>query len=134
MKLANDHNRFAFLVTNQSGVARGYYDEAAIHRLHAHVQERLRAHGAHLDDIRHCPHHPSGTVPAFSQACDCRKPEPGMLLDLAARWPVDMAASQMIGDNASDMEAARRAGVAGTLFEGGDLRQAVAAMLGELQG
>lgn len=133
VKLANDKGYFTFLVTNQSGVARGYYDEAAIHRLHAHVQARLRAHGAHLDDIRHCPHHPGGTVPAFTRACDCRKPQPGMLLDLAKQWPVNMAASQMIGDNASDMEAARNAGLPGTLFEGGDLSQAVAGMLSGLQ-
>lgn len=129
VKAANDRNLFAFLVTNQAGVARGYYDETAIHALHRHVQDVLRGQGAHLDDIRHCPHHPEGAVAAYAKACDWRKPGPGMIQDLAANWPVDVARSQLIGDNPTDVEAARRAGVAGTLFEGGDLNLALAPLI-----
>ena len=129
VKAANDRNLFTFLVTNQAGVARGYYDESAIHDLHRHVQAVLRAQGAHLDDIRHCPHHPEGAVAAYAKACDWRKPGPGMIKDLAAGWPIDLARSQLIGDNPTDVEAARRAGVAGTLFEGGDLNLALAPLI-----
>ncbi len=129
VKAANDRNLFTFLVTNQAGVARGFYDEDAVRLLHAHVQETLRAHGAHLDDIRHCPHHPQGSVEAYAKACEWRKPSPGMLKDLAARWPVDLTRSQLIGDNPTDLEAAKAAGVEATLFEGGDLLGALGPLL-----
>ncbi|MBV9509377.1 MAG: D-glycero-beta-D-manno-heptose 1,7-bisphosphate 7-phosphatase [Caulobacteraceae bacterium] len=129
VKLANDANLFAFLVTNQSGVARGYYAEAAIHELHEAMQQALRAKGAHLDDIRYCPHHVEGVVPEYARACGWRKPEPGMILDLARHWPVDMAHSFLIGDNQSDLKAAAAAGIPAALFEGGRLDQAVKAMI-----
>lgn len=132
VKVANDANLFAFLVTNQSGVARGYYDEAAVHSLHAQMQQALRDQGAHLDDIRHCPHHPDGVVAEYARASDWRKPAPGMILDLAAHWPVDMGRSCMIGDNRSDLQAAAAAGLPGTLFEGGRLDQAVRTMIGRI--
>lgn len=125
VKLANDRNLFAFLVTNQSGVARGYYEEAAIHVLHEEMQRALRAMGAHLDDIRYCPHHPEGVIPKYARASDWRKPEPGMILDLARHWPVDMERSVLIGDNTSDLEAAAAAGIAGRLFESGRLDRAL---------
>ena len=134
VKAANDRNLFAFLVTNQAGVARGYYDEAAVHALHAHVQAELRAHGAHLDDIRHCPHHPDGAVEAYAKVCDCRKPGAGMLNDLAAHWPVDLGRSQLIGDNPTDIQAAEAAGVGSRLFQGGDLRQAIEPLLERASG
>ncbi|HEY2659928.1 MAG TPA: HAD-IIIA family hydrolase [Caulobacteraceae bacterium] len=129
VKAANDRNLFTFLVTNQAGVARGYFDEDAVRRLHRFVQDTLRAHGAHLDDIRHCPHHPDGTVEAFAKTCDWRKPGAGMITDLAAHWPVDLQRSQLIGDNPTDIQAAERAGVGATLFEGGDLDRALAPLL-----
>ncbi|QUD86035.1 HAD-IIIA family hydrolase [Phenylobacterium montanum] len=129
VKAANDRGLFAFLVTNQAGVARGYYDEAAVRALHAHVQQTLRAHGAHLDDIRHCPHHPEGAVEAYAKACDWRKPGAGMILDLAARWPVDLGRSQLIGDNPTDIQAAEAAGIGSRLYQGGDLLDALAPLL-----
>ncbi|MDR3509858.1 MAG: HAD-IIIA family hydrolase [Caulobacteraceae bacterium] len=132
IKAANDQNLFAFLVTNQSGVARGYYDEAAVEALHGQVREALRAHGAHLDDIRYCPHHPDGSVAGYAKVCDWRKPGPGMLLDLAEHWPVDLARSHMVGDNPSDLKAAAAAGVSATLFEGGDLHAALSPALARI--
>lgn len=121
VKLVNDLGYFAFLVTNQSGVARGFYDEAAVHRLHAHMARELRAHGAHLDDVRFCPHHPDGLVARFARTCSCRKPEPGMLLDLLAAWPVEVERSLLVGDQPSDLAAARAAGIPAILFDGSDL-------------
>jgi D-glycero-D-manno-heptose 1,7-bisphosphate phosphatase len=79
VRLLNEAGYLVIVVTNQSGVARGLYDEAAIQRLHAHMQERLNEQGAHIDAFYYCPHHPEGTVEAFSIHCTCRKPEAGML-------------------------------------------------------
>jgi D-glycero-D-manno-heptose 1,7-bisphosphate phosphatase len=134
VKAANDRNLFAFLVTNQAGVARGYYDEAAVRALHAHMQQTLRAHGAHLDDIRHCPHHPDGSVEAYAKACDWRKPGAGMINDLAGEWPVELGRSQLIGDNPTDIQAADAAGIGSRLFEGGNLLEALSPLLDRASG
>lgn len=110
-----------FVVTNQSGVARGYFDETAVSRLNRYMVDRLATLGARIDDVRYCPHHPDGAVPAFTKACFCRKPRPGMLLDLIAAWGIDPARSFMIGDKPSDIDAAEGAGVRGYLLEDGDV-------------
>ena len=126
VRAVNDAGLLAFVVTNQSGVARGLYGEAEVEALHAWMRAELGRAGARLDDVRYCPHHPEGTVAAYARACRDRKPGPGMIEDLARRWPVDLPASLIVGDNPSDLEAGRAAGVgAGLLFEGGDLLAAL---------
>ncbi|AWN38749.1 haloacid dehalogenase [Methylobacterium radiodurans] len=117
----NEAGAFVFLVTNQAGIARGLYAETDVEVLHAGIRAELRAAGAHIDDVRYCPFHPEGVVPAYARAHPWRKPEPGMLLDLMAHWPVDRAASRLVGDRESDCAAARAAGVRPHLFPGGDL-------------
>lgn len=102
------------IVTNQAGIARGYYDEVAMHNLHAHMRAELAAVGVVIDAVFHCPHHPQATVPRYRQACDCRKPRPGMILRAARELGLDLGASVLVGDKLSDVEAGRAAGVGRT--------------------
>ncbi len=110
-----------FIVTNQSGVARGYYDEAAVRALLDWIGDEARAAGGTVDDVRYCPHHPDGTIEAYRQPHPWRKPLPGMLLDLIEAWEIDPSRAVMVGDQDTDMQAAAAAGAAGHLFRGGNL-------------
>jgi D-glycero-D-manno-heptose 1,7-bisphosphate phosphatase len=99
------------VVTNQAGVARGLYDEAAVDAVHRRLAELLAGAGVRLDAVLHCPHHPEGTVPGYARRCRCRKPGPGMLEAAAARLGLDLAASYLIGNHPTDVGAAVAAGV-----------------------
>ena len=98
------------IVTNQSGVARGYFPESALPAVWERLRELLDAEGGGFDAVRYCPHHPRGVVPAYAGACDCRKPMPGLLHRAAADLGVDPADAWMVGDEPKDVEAGRRAG------------------------
>jgi len=112
----------AIVATNQSGVARGFFDMAAVDRLHGVMQAHLAAEGAHIDAFYVCPFHAEAKIEAWRHPDHPdRKPNPGMILRAMADWRVDPARALMVGDKPSDLEAARRAGVAGVLFPGGDL-------------
>jgi D,D-heptose 1,7-bisphosphate phosphatase len=121
VRLANQSGWYTFVVTNQSGVARGYYDEDAVRRFHEQMEIELARDGAHIDEFRFCPFHPEGTVPQYRRDAECRKPKPGMLLDLMRAWPIDVPRSILIGDKESDCAAAAAAGIRGYLFREGDL-------------
>ncbi|HVZ08066.1 HAD-IIIA family hydrolase [Rhodopila sp.] len=110
-----------FIVTNQSGVARGRYDEAAVQSLLAWVSDEARRHGGTIDDWRYCPYHPEAALDEYRQAHPWRKPEPGMLLDLMRAWEIEPDRCVMIGDQATDLQAAEAAGIQGHLFPGGNL-------------
>ncbi|MCM8748091.1 HAD family hydrolase [Thermomicrobiaceae bacterium CFH 74404] len=98
------------VVTNQSGVAHGYFTVQALAQMHHHLARELSKFDVHLDGIYFCPHHPQGTVPEFRCQCACRKPEPGMLLAAAADLGLDLSRSWMVGDILDDIEAGKRAG------------------------
>ena len=99
------------VVTNQSGIARGYFTEEAFMQLTEWMDWSLADRDVDLDGIYYCPHHPEATVEAYRQQCDCRKPAPGMLLDAAKHLKLDMAASYLVGDKLSDLQAGKAAGV-----------------------
>jgi D-glycero-D-manno-heptose 1,7-bisphosphate phosphatase len=117
VRLLNDAGYYVFVVTNQSGVARGYYKETAVHQFHAHMQDALRARGAHIDAFYYCPHHPDGTIKEFAIKCGCRKPEPGLLEQAAGDWPIDLNRSFLIGDKDDDMTAAKAFHIRGIKFD-----------------
>ena len=110
------------VVTNQSGIGRGYYTEADMQALHARMIEDLAASGGRIDAIYFAPEHPEAPLEEYRHPNPPnRKPNPGMLLTALAEWPVDAERSIMVGDKPADLEAAMRAGIRGFLFEGGDL-------------
>lgn len=118
-----------FVVTNQSGIARGLYDSDAVETLHRWMEAELDRLGARVDAWRFSPYHPDHQAAQFADKASWRKPEPGMLLDLMQYWPVERERSFLIGDRETDMQAARAAGIDGHLFAGGSLDAFVAALL-----
>ena len=112
---------FVFVVTNQSGIARGYYTEADMFALHDHMETELRASDAVIDRIYHCPYHVDGEIAAYRKDSIDRKPRPGMLLQAMADFPVKRENSFLIGDKDTDIQAAHAAGVGGFRFTGGNL-------------
>jgi D-glycero-D-manno-heptose 1,7-bisphosphate phosphatase len=121
IKTANEAGWFVFVVTNQAGVARGLYDEAAIHQLHGQIRDDLATQGAHIDAFYYCPFHPDGIIASYRGHHPDRKPNPGMILRALSEWPVETATSLLIGDRDTDIAAAAAAGIRGFLFPGGDL-------------
>jgi len=108
------------VVTNQAGVARGYYDEAAVAATHRRLAELLAAEDVALDGIWYCPHHPDGLVPAYARACPGRKPGPGMLRAAATALGLDLTRSWLIGNHPDDAAAAHAAGTTPLLVTTGD--------------
>jgi D-glycero-D-manno-heptose 1,7-bisphosphate phosphatase len=109
IKLLKDAGFLVIVVTNQSGVARGYYDEAAVHELHRYMDAQLAPLGACVDAYYFCPHHPEHGIGAYRKECECRKPLAGMLLQAAADFSLDLKSSFIVGDKLADMEAGLKA-------------------------
>jgi D-glycero-D-manno-heptose 1,7-bisphosphate phosphatase len=122
VRLVNDAGLHVIVVTNQSGVARGYYGEEDVRKLHQWMRRDLASHGAHIDAFYYCPYLDEATVAAyrFVDHPD-REPNPGMILRALSDFSVDPRRALLIGDKASDLEAAERAGIGARLFKGGSL-------------
>lgn len=114
IKLLRDAGYLVVVVSNQAGIARGYYTSEDVVALHLYVQKELLELGAGVDAYYWCPHHPD-----FGSGCNCRKPAPGMLLQAAQDLNIDLAASWMVGDKAIDMQAGLAAGVSSLLVQTG---------------
>jgi D-glycero-D-manno-heptose 1,7-bisphosphate phosphatase len=110
VRLANEAGFQTVIVTNQAGVARGYFGEELVHEVHDVLRRELAEAGARLDGIYYCPHHPEVGEAAYRRECDCRKPKPGMLLRAREEMGIDLAASYMVGDTVKDLGAGRAAG------------------------
>lgn len=107
------------VVTNQAGVARGYYPKSRVAEIHDRLSDLLAVHGAHIDRYYYCPHHPTEGSSPYLASCDCRKPRPGMLLRAAAELSVDLSRSYMVGDKLTDLEAGLNAGCHAILVKTG---------------
>ena len=105
-----------FVVTNQGGIGRGIFSEDQMHQFNNHMIAAAQRAGGFITDIAFCPHHPLSPDPEMAIACGCRKPEPGLIFNLAQKWKIDLGASVMIGDRHSDVEAGQRAGTHSYLF------------------
>jgi D-glycero-D-manno-heptose 1,7-bisphosphate phosphatase len=115
IRLLNGAGWLAVLVTNQAGVARGYFKEDVITTVHDLLARELERNGARLDAVYYCPHHPSVGEPPYRLDCDCRKPKPGLITRAAADLDIDLAGSWMVGDRHGDVELARNAGTRSAL-------------------
>jgi len=106
------------MITNQSGVARGYFDEKFVEASYENIQNRLQSQSATLDSMFFCPHHITGKSP-YNIKCNCRKPLPGMILEAEKRFNIDLSRSYMIGDKLCDVELAKNSGTTGLLLKTG---------------
>ena len=119
VRVLNEAGFLVIVVTNQAGVARGYFDEALVNDAHALIESRLNAGRARIDAYYYCPHHPDGAVEAYRVACDCRKPQAGMLLRAAREHDIDLARSFVVGDRWLDIRMGQAAGAKTVLVRTG---------------
>lgn len=111
IKHLNENGWLAIVITNQAGVARGYFSEDMVQTIHGAMTKELESGGARLDAIYYCAHHPTVGEPPYRFDCDCRKPKPGLISRAAKDLDIDLKESWMVGDRYSDVELARNAGV-----------------------
>lgn len=124
VRMINETGMKVVVATNQSGVARGLFDETFVERVHEQMDELFRERGARIDRFYYCPHHPTEGIGPYRLACDCRKPKPGMLLQASLELDIDLSVSYVVGDTTRDIELAHRCGATGILVKtgyGGDL-------------
>lgn len=117
--ILNRNRYLVIVVSNQSGVARGYFPLALVDEVHAHMKMMLKKNGADIDGLFFCPHHPEGKVAKYSMSCNCRKPKTGLIEKACEAFDIDMANSYVIGDRISDIELAHRADLKGVLVTTG---------------
>ena len=116
IKIFHDLGYKVIVVTNQSGVARGFYGEEDVRRLHDHMDKLLALEGAFVDAYYYCPHHPEGVVEAYKKVCGCRKPAPGMIKQAEKEFGLDLSQSICVGDKDADVLAGMNGGVGWCAF------------------
>ena len=119
-----------FVVTNQSGIARGYYTVDDMNKLHEFMAQQVAAAGGKIEKFYYCPHLPEGKIAEYAVECDCRKPKPGLILRAFEEYDIDKDAAFLIGDKPRDVESAEAAGIKGYLFSGGNLLNFVKEIVG----
>ena len=119
IRLLNRHQYLAIIVSNQSGVARGYHPIGLVDEVHDHMRALLEKEGAFVDGIYFCPHYEKGSVPEYSIRCDCRKPRTGLIEKAGKAFQIDMDNSYVVGDRYSDIELALRSDMKGILVTTG---------------
>lgn len=107
------------VISNQSGVARGYFSETKVDRINAEITKRLEQHNVFIQEFFYCPHHPEGIVKEYAKVCDCRKPNIGLIERARKKYDVDISKSYMIGDKISDLLLAKNAGCKGIFVKTG---------------
>ena len=132
VRLLNRTNLAVVVVTNQAGVARGIFHESFVADAHRHVRETLARGGAKVDGFYYCPHHPEASIEAYRIACDCRKPQPGLLRRAARELQLDLSRSFVIGDRWHDLQAGAAVGARGILVRTGYGRTEEAAPKGDV--
>ncbi|HEY0744076.1 MAG TPA: HAD family hydrolase [Chryseosolibacter sp.] len=120
LKSLKDNGFMLVMISNQSGVARGYFAEEELKRVEEKIQQELASEGVQLDALYFCPHHPEGVVDQYSIECDCRKPKPGMIIDASKKLGIRLKESWMIGDILHDIEAGNKAGCKTILINNGN--------------
>ena len=126
VKFLNDRNIKVIVITNQSGVARGFFTESDVNNFHDFMRKEFEKFDAHIDGFYYCPHHPKAEVEKYRVDCDCRKPKPGLILKACRDFDIDPEKAIMIGDMPRDPESGENAGLKkGILFDGGNLFELV---------
>ncbi len=120
----NEAGLLAIVVSNQSGVGRGLFSEADVERIHEEMKTAFASRGARLDAFYYCPHFAGSADPVYAEACECRKPKPGLAYGAAEKFGIDLARSYMIGDKADDVVFARNIGAVSVLVLTGEGRAA----------
>lgn len=117
VRFLNQRGYRVVVITNQSGIARGLFDETAVQSFHEHLREKFAEQDAYIDAFYYCPHHPQGTIPVFSIDCDCRKPKPGLLEQADRHCSVERKRSFLVGDKQTDIAAAKAFGIRAIEFD-----------------
>ncbi len=121
IRYANETGFLVIVVTNQSGVARGFFPESDVTKLHDFMNDELKKHGAHIDAFYYCPHLPDGKIKKYAISCDCRKPRPGLIERAVKEHDIDRASSLLIGDGDRDIKSAESAHIKGVKYQGENL-------------
>ncbi len=119
VRMINEAGMKVVVVTNQSGVARGFFDEDFVNTVHARINELFREKDAFIDRFYYCPHHPTEGTGKYRTSCNCRKPAPGMLMKASEELNIDLPGSYVVGDMTKDIELANNVGARGILVRTG---------------